>query len=123
MIRYAGSIVLRRSNTRRRSVYRQPLWTRAQQRLILTQLVIILALLISIGLIFVYLWQSVEMINLSKQISANRLELEKIKSENEKLEFEVNRLFSVPRIRQLAIERLGMVEAGVELLYIPPAAK
>lgn len=123
MMRASGTLVLRRGQNRRRSLHRQPLWTRARLRIVLTRLAVLLGVVTLMGLIFVYWWQSVEMIQLAGENSAIRAKVDRIKDENEKLEFEVSRLFSVPRIRQLATEKLGMVEADVEELYLPPKIK
>jgi len=88
-----------------------------------TRLAVLLGGMTLMGLIFFYWWQSVEMLQLAGEISGVRAQVDRIKAENEKLEFEVSRLFSVPRIRQLASEKLGMVEVAVEEWQIPPKTK
>ena len=123
MMRASGTLILRRGQNRRRSLPRQPLWTRARQRMLATRLAVLLGGMTLMGLIFFYWWQSVEMLQLAGEISGVRAQVDRIKAENEKLEFEVSRLFSVPRIRQLASEKLGMVEVAVEEWQIPPKTK
>jgi cell division protein FtsL len=77
----------------------------------------------AVGLIIFYLLQGWQSTDLSKQISAGRIELQKARDEIQKLEFEVSGAFTVERIRKLATEELGMSEPKIEILTLPPLTK
>ncbi len=122
MMRSSAVSVWRRG-AKKRSTPRSRPWTRWQKRVIMAQIIFLISIAVGIGLIFLYLAQQWQLLELSTQIAQSRSELEHVHKEIDKLEFEVSSTFTVERIRKLASEELGMVEPRIEVLTLPPLSK
>lgn len=123
MMRSSAVSVWRRG-ARKRVSTRSQLRNYWQKRVIITQILLFMILILgAVGLIIFYLLQGWQSTDLSKQISAGRIELQKARDEIQKLEFEVSGAFTVERIRKLATEELGMSEPKIEILTLPPLTK
>jgi cell division protein FtsL len=88
-----------------------------------TQLAILLSACLALGLVFVFLWQSWQMVSLSAQLSRSLAELRAIQNEMEWLELRVSEAFSEAYVSRFAEERLGMIQVLPEILFLSPDSK
>lgn len=80
---------------------------------------LLVGLLLLTALALLYLWQSWQMIYWLNRLHQARVELEALQAEHARLKFEVAQAFSLKRIEEIAIGRLGMIRPTLGYLMLP----
>ncbi|MFP3953672.1 MAG: septum formation initiator family protein [Candidatus Acetothermia bacterium] len=73
-----------------------------------------LVIILVVALIFLYLWQTWQVIYLQREVNQLEEDLVPIREKKRELQFQVARYFSYDRIERIGKERLGMVEPEIE---------
>lgn len=86
----------------------------------LRRAIILIVSIVITTLALLYLWQSWQLAHLNAQLQVHRAILEKLKDQNELLQFKIEQAFSLERIERVAKEKLEMVEPSLKYLTLPP---